>query len=477
MESTRVLPSNADYRNVLPLAVHSTSQRRIFFPVNGATFTSDGNNIIRIDISADAFLDPKHSYLKFRFTNNAGAAISCGFDFGGGHGFIRRMRVEQAGQVLSDVNSYNKLMSSIILPAQGDANSCAHRSITEGQRWANDGANGNSMAPTQAGDITGATLTTCSNTDGLVAVATSWDFCIPLVNGLLGTTQDKLVPLQLLGSAPITLEIELADMLDIGVYSAQPAVGTNYSITNVRYMAQLVEVPAEVNAQLRMVQELSGGKLVMNGTDFTHFNGNIAAGATGQVSINVPARRKSLKSLFFVGSGLNFAAPARRDQVYNLSYGGNFNMNTYQMKIGSIMVPPTPVQCDFDLGNGPFFTRGETLMELKKCFGTLSTTEGTGSLNTSNYMINTCANANMALPSPPGAVNITYEFSPFGIDLESFQRTAIESGVNTADRATPITLLLNIGAAGNVDAVNVDAYVAYDSLYYIDQSGVIRVSI
>ena len=60
--------------------------------------------------------------------------------------------------------------------------------------------------------------------------------------------------------------------------------------------------------------------------------------------------------------------------------------------------------------------------------------------------------------------------------LESFQRTAIESGVNTADRATPITLLLNIGAQ-NADAVNVDCYVSYDSMYYIDESGVIRVSV
>ena len=107
----RVLPSNVDYTKILPLAVESRSRRRSFFPVNGQRFTSDGNNIIRIDISASAFLDPKHSYLRFRFRNQSGS--TCGFDFGGGHNFIKRLRIEQAGNVLSDCNNYNRLMELV----------------------------------------------------------------------------------------------------------------------------------------------------------------------------------------------------------------------------------------------------------------------------------------------------------------------------------------------------------------------------
>ena len=44
---SRALPKNADYSQVLPLAVESRSRRRTFSPNNGQTFTSDGNNIIR----------------------------------------------------------------------------------------------------------------------------------------------------------------------------------------------------------------------------------------------------------------------------------------------------------------------------------------------------------------------------------------------------------------------------------------------
>ena len=478
----RVLPSNVDYTRILPLAVESRSRRRSFFPTNGQTFTSDGNNIIRIDISASAFLDPKHSYLRFRFRNQTAQTV--GFDFGGGHSFIRRLRIEQAGNVLTDVNHYNRLMSGVILPCQGGIDSVAHRSITEGQRFANARAAGTSTQPTAAADMSGAVVNTPTNSNALVAAVGNngqYTFSIPLMNGLIGTTQDKMVPLQMLGSSPLTIEIELADGLDIGAYGGAVAAPT-YQIEDVRYIAQLVEVGPEVDAQLRMVQEVSGGKLVLNGVDYTHFSGNIPAGATGNQTINVPARRKSLKSLFFVGASQQYAAGAgagNHSQSYNLSYGGTMTLVDYQIKIGSVVYPPTPVDCQFNGANLiSAFSRGEAFSELSKCFGSVSSAHGTGSLSTLNYALN---QGNVAtIPQDPGAgvAVVSYQFAPFAMDLESFQRTALESGVNTADRSLPISLLLNIGGGAAVanEQFNIDAYVAFDSLYFIDAIGNIRVS-
>ena len=142
MDTGRVLPRNANYMDHLPLAMASKTKRRTYFPVNGQSFSSTGNNIIRIDISGDSFLDTKNSYLSFRFNNTSGQA--CGIDFGGGHTFIRRLRIEQSGNVLTDCNNYNKLLSSILLPSQGDRDSVRSRSITEHCRFNNDKANGNS---------------------------------------------------------------------------------------------------------------------------------------------------------------------------------------------------------------------------------------------------------------------------------------------------------------------------------------------
>jgi hypothetical protein len=477
-ETFSVLPSNVDYTKVLPLAVESRSRRRTFFPVNGQAFTSDGNNIIRIDLSAQAFLDPKHSYLRFRFTNNSGQSM--GFDFGGGHNFIERLRIEQAGNVLTDCNAYNKLMAGIILPCQGGMDSVAHRSLTEGQRFANDAANGLSMAPASAAEFSGASVNTPSNSNVLIADTETYTFCIPLMNGLIGTTQDKMLPLQLLGSSPITIEIQLAPMLDIGAYQgANPAAGTSYGISDVRYIAQLVEVGPEVDANLRMVQELSGGKLVLNGVDYTHFNGNIPANVSGNQVVNVPARRKSIKSMFFVGASKNYVGAfgaGSHAACYNLSYGGHFNMVNYQLKIGSVLYPPTPVDCGF-AGNNALtsVSRAEAVSELSKSLGTLGSSHGTGSLSTINTFTRNCDVANLVVPAAVGAPCNSFQFSPFSIDMEAFQRTSIESGVNSADQSLPISLILNVGA-GQVNAINIDAYVSYDSLFFIDETGSIRVS-
>lgn len=484
MDTGRKLPRNADYMSHLPLAMSSQSKRRNYFPVNGQSFTSTGNNIIRIDVSGDSFLDTKNSYLTFRYVNNTGQAM--GFDFGAGQGFIRRLRIEQAGNVLTDCNNYGKLLSSILLPAQGDRDNLKSRSITENARFNNDKANGNATDPTPVADLSGASLTTPANGAGLIinnaaappanpTAGSTATFCIPLVNGLLGVNQDKMIPLQLLGSSPLTIEIELAPALDVGVFAGVPGA---YAVDTVRYVAALVETPPALDEQLRMVQEQSGGAIMLSGIDYTHFQGTISAAATGQQNINVPARRRSIKSILWSGASQSFVAGGglAQDVRYNLSFGGNFNMQEYSVRVGSIQYPSEPVQCNYGLAAGPGGVRSEHVTELEKCFGTLGSTVGVGSLCSSNFAVGDCDVAQMTTVVAPGAPDATHQFCPFGIDMESFQRvTAGHDGVNTADRATPITLQLTIGAAAG-EAVTIDAYVCYDSLFYIDASGSIRVS-
>ena len=62
-----------------------------------------------------------------------------GIDNGGLHAFIRRLRLEQAGSILYDVNRYDKLLSAILLPCQSNLQTQADRSITEQGRYGNQG--------------------------------------------------------------------------------------------------------------------------------------------------------------------------------------------------------------------------------------------------------------------------------------------------------------------------------------------------
>ena len=466
----RVLPKTLDYTDVLPLAVESRARRRTFFPINGQSFASDGANIIRIDLSADALLDTQHSYLRFTFT---ATGASCGIDTAGGHSFIRRLRVEQSGTILEDVNSYNRLMGAIVLPCQSSNEHNSERGITEGVRSMGSarGAGGASIEYPNMADGMGSAriLGGRHNPNDQIADGDSFTFSIPLNSGLLNN--DKLLPLMLM-SAPLTIEIELASSIQPVGWSGAP---TRYTIDNVRYIANLIEVGQDVAQQLRMVQEVSGGVLTLAGQTYRHFVGNLPTGGSGDQIINVPARVKSMKSLFFVGQGTG----ADAFSTYDVSCGNNLRLAEYQLKIGSVVYPPTPVRCDFGNGqaNAIWDRRGEALMELAKSWGSVGSTKGMGQLKTQNYMNDGGSGARptaTATGAPSTDNDIVY--APFGLDLEAFQRVAIESGVNTADRSLPISLILNISADTAVGQ-NVDCFVLADALFYLNADGSMSVSV
>jgi hypothetical protein len=481
MSVERVLPKTIDYTDVLPLAVESRSRRRTFFPTNGATFNSNGNNIIRIDISADALLDTQHSYLKFDVEmSDAAGAITSGVDPAGGHAFFSRLRVEQSGTILEDIQQYHRLMGAIVLPCQesGEANSI--RSLTEAQYSAGQvltGAAGNddttaaisvAVAGAGAGGVDGvgsmlqATGNCVSGIDQFPN-GTVMTFCIPLTSGLLNC--EKLIPLMLM-SAPLTIELELGDALETTVASAG---GNRVQVRDVRYIANLVEVGSEVSQQLRMLQEMSGGVLTLTGQTFRHFGANLAAGQSN--TINVPARVKSMKSIFFNCRG----AQANNQGRVDIGSGTTQEISDYQFKIGSVTYPPTPV-------NGPganatsTLRKGESLMELEKAWGNVGSRFGMGKFTkNNNFYINHHDKPDaVAAAGVPADINRP-AYAPFGLDMEAFQRVAIESGVNTADRALPISLILNHAAA--CQASPVDVYVLADALFYINADGSMSVSV
>jgi len=91
------------------------------------------------------------------------------------------------------------------------------------------------------------------------------------------------------------------------------------------------------------------------------------------------------------------------------------------------------------------------------------------------------ATATMATPSAGGAAMVSHRFTPFGIDCEAFQPDgkgggALESGIDTASTSSPLSLVLDIGAAQAVN-IKVDVFVVHDSIYFIDMVGNVRVAL
>ena len=114
-------------------------------------------------------------------------------------------------------------------------------------------------------------------------------------------------------------------------------------------------------------------------------------------------------------------------------------------------------------------------MELAKAWGNVGSTKGLGMLQSLNFARTVETEAVGAAVGGFLSGGGQYSFCPFGLDLEAFQRVAIESGVNTADRSLPISLILS--HTGAQAAQTLDAYVLADALFYINSDGSMSVSV
>ena len=489
----RKMPSTIDYSDVLPMSVPAVSRRRKFYPVNGGEFRAEANSEIRIPIdSTSALLDAAHSYLEFTIRNFDPAA-TLSLDAGGAAMFFSRVRVEQQGQVLSDTQEYNRLVASVINPCTETAGGRLAGSIRDSTQAGQTDAAANNV-PYGVAFNRGDRKAFAAHGNGTkIAVGGAYTFSMPILTGLF--TQDKLIPLPLVDKAnPLTLVLNLETEENLGVWAGGAPAIQAIAVTQVSYNAQLVEVGGDVIQQFSMMRDMMGGQLAISGQDWEHsafFLTGGAAGGGGQRVVNLPVRKRSIKSLFWVANSDNLANTAGplagKYLVYNKSFGGHCNVDSWQLKVGSVTYPPTPIEGPGNGGLQPsIYSRGECLKELAKAMGTLSFVNPTGTiLNTITYFGNQATAAGVietangdngeiiggAPTTLVAEASDSIYVAPFGIDLESFQHTAIESGVDSETMALDTNLLLNInGIAGNIglEDKTVHSFFCFDRHYYFN---------
>jgi len=520
----RVAPRQIMYENQLPLAIESKSQRRLFFPEGGSTYGPPGGanpNMIRIPINADSLLDVQHSYLQFTLNNTGGG----GFAPDIGVPFIRRLRIESAGTTLEDIDNYGRLYGGLLFPAQASAGAVNEATIqTAGF---NNGAGAtlsatNNIAAAQVtmnagaqiavGDIGGATngadrsagiiqtitegvvnaVNAYNGATGAVAASTlngastivsaahaltskindgaSVKYNVALPSALLN--MEKYLPLVMM-NAGIVLELEIDTASHAGTArtadndAAAGQEAPTFTLSDIRYVAHLIDLQRDFYDRMRMVMEGSGGVLQLAGTTYRHFQGNFTANAT-EVSINIPSRVKSIKSMFFLQKANADDTTLSR---FSTSNSVPNNLTEYQFRVGSVVYPPTSVKVSQT-------NKGEPYNELRKAFGNLGAYDGQGvMLNLETYMGGTGANHRTQTCAVSAAAAPTPVLSPFGLDFESFQKIAAENGLNTADRALPTTLELKYGGGGTNGAGLIDVYCMCDAIFYVNLDGSVSVSV
>lgn len=481
-------PRSVNYSDTLPLAIASTQNRRQFFPQNGQVFTDTGSNIVRIDVNADGLLDVQQSYLEFTLGNLAPSIRS----LDQGHVWIKRLTIESAGVILEDINNYNRLVSGILQPAQGSAAYMGEVQLSQGGASQNVSFTGDAAvagaAPLAYGDpsfsnrlpalvdnvganaaVPDASLVNGTNVlaaagAGAGAVGGTFTGQYHLACGLLN--MDKYLPLVLMGQG-FTIQLELASGAEIGVMAGGAVAGVNsYQITNVRYVAHIVDLQRDFYDMLRNLQVASGGSLMIGSSTFRHFTHTFAP-AGGQVeNINISARVRSLENLFFVG---NRAANLINQDVYSLSTGSNMGLSggSWNVFIGSVRYPTNQVSV-----NG-ITNKGESYQELRKCFGALGSINHGGLLNATTYLSSVDGDDATGASADRGQ-NPAY--APFGISFKSW-RHELEDGIDTSSRALPCRLELTCGGGAGAGNTQVDIFAQATILFYINMDGSVNASV
>ena len=284
--------------------------------------------------------------------------------------------------------------------------------------------------------------------------------CFPLVSGFLN--MDKYIPLIMM-NAGFTIELTLCDANRIGLTQVEAAntnagafINSVWSVNSIKYVAHLIDLDRSFYDTLRQVMEGSGGVLQLAGQTYRHFVGDMANN-TGPHTITLPARVKSVKSIFgtFIDSTDMGSASKYDTSVFQHAF-----LSKYRFEIGSVRYPQTDVTA----------SNVENEVELQKAWGRL------GDYNHQQAYSN--KHTQNAEGERDGAHYSRALLSAYtiGYDFEAFQRVALEAGINTADRSLPINFIAERSAA-TTNSTRADFFVLCDAIYYINLDGTVSVSI
>ena len=281
-------------------------------------------------------------------------------------------------------------------------------------------------------------------------------YSVPIMSGIFNI--EKYFPL-LLTQQGIDVYLTLNAAADIGAWSG--AVAANqWEISEVKYVAHEVNLDDMFTNQMKMSIQATGGVLSLASTTYKHYLVNQPKAHAGAATHNISTQVKSLKGLI-VRPQNNALTGAHAN--FSISTGQSMGINEMQFKVGSVLYPQEPIK--FSAENA-----GEMYNEIRKCFGTIGSYNHGTMLNKTTFTPTVDAAASFT----PGAGHARQLFVA-AYDFETFAKSATESGLNTSDRAIPVSFTVKtaaVGAAAVDDlVVRYDVFAMADCILYINLAG------
>jgi hypothetical protein len=459
-----MLPRNLAYGSKVESSA-ARSYRTNIQPQNGtSTYNAGDTIIINVPTRNNLVFVPSESYLKFTHTVTANAAFDYArFDSCGAHGLIQRIRVFHGSNLLSDIDNYG-VLSKILFDTQVSTDASYGKfNILAGTR--ND-------LTVQLPNLTAAEVIAAPPIwDNLILPVTQINsgyrmnaaalanngtvaqtFCLNLIT-LAGTLcKDKYFPLFACTSAPLRVEIQLVPNLQSGMCVA---ANSRFALSNVEYIAQMIELSD--NAMNIIRESQNGAPLQFVNPDYRNYSFNAALpNAVTQISMPIPAKFSSLKSLFVA---IRDTANIGANTFFPYSCN-KFRISQYYFRVGSQVLPSKVPD-----------STAEMFSEVCKAVASMSDLNHQPSIEFASYTqdiaVANAGDVNVALTTPVYQTsNINSGSFYVGLDLENYanaDKSAIFSGWNSnTDDIYFVPTFNNNDPA--IPAARFDAFAMFDTV-------------
>ena len=338
-----------------PGASYVTERKSVTYHPQGSNiYSTNGTKLIKLLLTGDQWLDPSTFRIMFELQNNENPANGNGHmqlrPLGGPHTFFRRMRILCGGQVVEDIDNYNRVHQMFTILNAKDAN-INERAEAFGQQFDNHQTtfDRNNVAGIAPGEAQTVLFKPCS--------------------GLFN--QPKMLPIRYM---PITVELELVHDNTEPIVSATTVGQDNFDVSNAAtgntsllWQIQNVQVKCDVVTLDNQLDNsyaehlLSGKALPINYQTYVSQKQSILSGNNGsqKVRLNVTRALTRLKNVFITldkpATGQNYAPKFKEwNSFYSPmefytgdpinSWHADGEIADFQVQIGSKLFPEYPIR-------------------------------------------------------------------------------------------------------------------------------------
>jgi len=443
---------------------------------NPSTFTGVNNNVVRIPVSGNSFLDLKNAVLGYKFKNtSAGGTTDATLD-GSSACIIQRLRIlsnqgleierlDQYGQLHSILDQYSGSLTSLISNCAMDGGA---RRISYSTKQPSLEITAGSSATLNDGTVIttgaiGGSITIANEVGGkgymqeeadTLATGVSRNYQMGLKAGFFNPSTAKMLP----PNVSFVLELTLNSPASC-IKTAATTPG--YEATNFILSVPSVNI-LDVAAMNRLNERLSKG-VSYKCTSFNHHVNTLTSGA-GSASLQIGERSLQLKGIISV---IRPQADLSDKTKFKLSKRTIQPVEHYQYQIGSSQFPVNQVQivCDSSTAYTTAGTRlglksndtlniSESYTECLRVFGGLNSNMGSCVVGMEEF-------AQSHLNNGCGLL---------AVDLMSYSDGSVSSGINTASNALPVVLNLQKNSKAN-STLQVDSFCIHEMTIMIDSFG------